>query len=96
MKAAPSIPAAKIRMMQASLRCLVFGLLALLPVFGLPFALGALWISGQVRVQEKYFWNPARPYRLLGVACAAIGALIWSSVDALLVLRACDAYISGS
>jgi hypothetical protein len=94
MKTALSIPAAKIRMMKASIRCLVFGLLALVPVFGLPFAFGALWVSGRARAQEKYFWNPARPYRLLGVACAAIGAVIWTAVDALLVLRACNAYIS--
>jgi len=69
------IPAAKIKMMKGSIRCLIFGLLGLLPIIGLPFALAALWVSGQIRAKEKLFWNAARPYRLWGVACAAVGAL---------------------
>ena len=83
----------KIRMMKASIRCLVFGLLGLLPVIGLPFALAALWISGQVRVKEKRFWNAARPYRILGVVCAAVGAILWSIVDTLLIFRSFSNYI---
>ena len=82
------IPAAKINMMKGSIRCLIFGLLALLPVIGLPFGLAALWISGGVRVKEKLFWNPARPCRVWGVACAAIGAVVWSVVDALMIFHA--------
>ena len=83
-----NIPAAKIKMMKASIRCLIFGLLGLLPIIGLPFALAALWLSGLVRAKEKLFWNAARPYRIWGVACAAIGAVVWSVVDALLIARA--------
>jgi len=79
--------AAKIRMLQASVRCLVFGLLGLVPVVGLPFALAALWISGQVRRQEKQLWNAARPYRLIGVACAALGAVCWTGVLIIAVFR---------
>ncbi|HZL77343.1 MAG TPA: hypothetical protein VFC17_00645 [Candidatus Limnocylindrales bacterium] len=82
------IPAAKIKMMKTSIRCLIFGLLGLLPIIGLPFALAALWLSGRVRAKEKLFWNAARPYRIWGVACAAIGAVVWSVVDALLIARA--------
>ena len=37
-----NIPAAKIKMMKASIRCLIFGVLSLLPVIGLPFGLAAL------------------------------------------------------
>ena len=88
MNAAP-----KIQMLQGSLRCFVFGLLGLLPVIGLPFALAALWVSGRVRVKEKLFWNAARPYRLWGIACAAFGAVIWSVVDTLLIYHAFNKYI---
>ena len=88
------IPAVKIKMMKGSIRCLVFGLLGLLPVIGLPFALAALWVSGQVRAWEKQFWNAARPYRICGVACATLGAMVWSLVDMFLIFRACNSYIS--
>ena len=84
----------KIQMLQGSLRCFLFGLLGLLPVIGLPFALAALWVSGRVRAKEKQFWNAARPYRLWGIACATFGAVIWSIVGALLIFRAVDKYIS--
>lgn len=85
---------AKIQMLRGSLRCFGFGLLGLLPVIGLPFALAALWVSGRVRVKEKIFWNAARPYRLWGITCAAFGAVLWSVVDTLLIFRAFDKYIS--
>ena len=42
----------KIQMLNGSKRCFIYGLLALIPVLGLPFAVGALWISGQVRAKE--------------------------------------------
>ena len=88
MKATPTIAVQKIKMMKASLRCLTFGLLGLLPIIGLPFALAAAWTSGCVRKQEKIFWNPARPQRLLGFICAIVGAVIWTSVDSFLIFRA--------
>jgi hypothetical protein len=86
------IPAAKIRMMKTSIHCLIYGLLGLLPIIGLPFALGALWISGHTRLTEKQFWNPAKSYRICGVACAAIGAVVWSVVDMLLIYQAFNSY----
>jgi len=74
------VPAAKIKMMKGSIRCLIFGLLALVPAIGLPFGLAALWISGRVRLAEKLYWNPAKPYRICGVACGAIGTILWTSI----------------
>jgi hypothetical protein len=70
----------KIRMMKLSIRCFIDGLLGLIPVIGLPFALAALWFSGRVRQQEKRFWNAARPYRIGGVVCGAVGAILWSGI----------------
>lgn len=83
-----NIPAAKIKMMKASIRCLVFGVLGLIPVIGLPFALAALWISGRIRLKERQFWNAARPYRICGVVCAALGTVLWGFVLAMLVYHA--------
>jgi hypothetical protein len=78
-------PAAKLKMLQASLRCLVFGLLGLLPAVGLPFALAALWLSGRIRRQEQRFWNAAKPYRLIGLICAALGTIGWFMVGGLII-----------
>ena len=92
MKPTPAIPEAKIKMMKDSLRCLILGLLGLLPIVGLPFAIAALWVSGRARVHEKHLWNPARPHRIFGVLCAAFGAIIWCGVDMILIQRAFMGY----
>jgi hypothetical protein len=94
MKAVPTIAAVKIKMMKASLRCLTFGLLGLLPIIGVPFALAALWASFSARKREKHFWNPARSHRIVGLICAAFGALIWGAVDTILIYHACNNYIN--
>jgi hypothetical protein len=86
---------AKIQMLKGSLRCFVFGLLGLLPVIGLPFALAALWVSGRVRLHEKVFWNAARPYRIWGIVCATFGAVLWSTLDTLFIYQAINNYGSG-
>lgn len=79
---------AKIRMLNSSMRCFVFGLLGLIPLIGLPFAFSALWISGRARVKEKQFWNAARPYRIWGVACAAAGTIFWGFILMLIIYSA--------
>lgn len=93
MKDIPSNAAVKLKMMKASIRCLAFGLLGLLPLIGVPFALAGLWASFSARRQERYFWNPARPHRIIGLICAAFGALIWSAVDTILIYNAVNSYI---
>jgi hypothetical protein len=77
----------KIQMLKSSMRCFIYGLLGLLPLFGLPFALAALFISGRVRVKEKLFWNAARPYRLWGMVCASIGLIFWSGIYIFVIAR---------
>ena len=81
-------PSAKIRMLKSSLRCFVFGLLGLLPLIGLPFALAALWMGGRIRLQEKHLWNAARPYRIWGVVCAALGTVFWGFLLTLVICHA--------
>jgi hypothetical protein len=78
----------KIQMLKGSMRCFTYGLLGLLPVFGLPFALAALFISGRVRSTEKLFWNAAQPYRLWGMVCASIGLIFWSGIYIFVIARA--------
>ena len=77
---------AKIRMLNGSTRCLVFGVLGLIPVIGLPFAFAALWISGRVRVMERQMWNAAQPNRIWGVICAAAGPIFWGFILFLITL----------
>jgi hypothetical protein len=84
--------AAKIKMMKASLRCLFLGLLGLLPVIGLPFAILALVTSGTVRSGQKFYWNPARPYWLSGVICAALGTIFWSFILTIILYHAVYPY----
>jgi hypothetical protein len=70
--------AAKIRMINASLRCFTFGLLALLPFIGIPFGIVALVYAGKARVAEKQFWNPARPYMMIGGTVASLCVILWT------------------
>ena len=88
------IATAKIKMMKGSLRCLTLGRLGLLPIIGPPFALAALWASFSARRQEQRFWNPAKPQRILGLICAAAGALLWSVVDTILIYHAATNYVN--
>jgi membrane protease YdiL (CAAX protease family) len=78
---------AKIQMLKASLECFVFGLLGLLPLIGLPFAVAALVVSGKVRVRQKNIWNAARSYWMWGVVCGVIGAVLWSVMDTILIFH---------
>src|SRR4051812_41858909 len=85
MKPAPGAAATKIKMLQASMQCLGFGLFSFVPILGFPFAIAALWISGRVRVMEKQHWNAARGHRIVGTLCATITSIVWFFVIALLV-----------
>jgi hypothetical protein len=78
----------KIQMLKGSMRCFACGLVSLIPLFGFPFAIAALWISGRVRVAERNFWNAARPYRVWGGICAALSMGFWSFVLILIIARA--------
>jgi len=90
MKNPTTIAAQKIEMMQTSILCLTFGLLGLVPVIGLMFALAALLVSARARKSERGLWNPARPHRIAGLICAALGLLVWSVVDTLLIYHQFD------
>jgi len=82
--AAPGDALAKVAMLQNSLRCLIFGLLGLLPILGLPFAVASLVLAGKVRQAERHHWNPARAYCLWGGAAAALGTIFWFIIGVLI------------
>ena len=77
--------AAKLRMMNESIRCLVLGVLSLIPIIGVGCAVSALWYSYSARRREKFFWNPAKAQRIIGLVFASLGALVWSVVDTYLI-----------
>jgi hypothetical protein len=83
----------KIRMIQRSMDSLMLSLVGLVPVVGLPFSLAALYDAGCARVLEKTYWNPARTHRRLGVALGALGAVVWSVVDTLLMFQLLNDYL---
>ena len=56
----------RIAAVKSSLRCFVYGLLGLVPVIGLPFAVAATLRGRQVPGAEGPDWNPADRY--LGAA----------------------------
>jgi hypothetical protein len=77
---------AKIRMLKCSLHCYVCGLLGLLPVIGLPFAIAALVMSGNVRAGQKKYWNAGRPCWIWGLVCAIVGPVFWGFILFLIIL----------
>jgi hypothetical protein len=82
------VSSAKIRMLKGSLECFTLGLLGLLPVIGLPFAIGGLVVSRKALAGQKRYWNAARAYWILGLVCALLGTITWSIVDTILVVHA--------
>jgi len=93
MKEAAADP--RIGMLKGSLMCCVCELLGLLPVIGLPSALAALWNSHRIRIREKQFWNAARPYRIGGALCAAVGTVFWSFVLMLILCNMATGDVAG-
>lgn len=79
--------AAKIKMINASLRCFTFGLLALIPFIGICFGIIALYYAGKVRVAEKQLWNPARTYAMIGGAVAGLCSILWAILAAIILLN---------
>jgi len=66
----------KIEVIQRSLRCFTLGLIGILPLLGVPFALFALDNFRQVRRGLGTQWNPARTYLRWGLATAISGLFL--------------------
>jgi hypothetical protein len=83
---------AKLKMMQASTRCIALGLMSLFPVLGACYVPSALWYSWSARRREKFFWNPAQPHRIVGLVSASLGGLFWGGVDTIWIYQHCNPY----
>ena len=79
-------PAEKVRVIQQSLRCFVFGLLSLIPLLGLPFAILAVARHLNACSQGEREWNPAKPYLVWGFGLAWLGGLISLGALAIIVV----------
>jgi hypothetical protein len=73
-------PADRIRAIDDSLRCLVYGCLGFIPLVGLAFSGFAIYHHARVSNQVGSGWNPARRYLLAGYVLAWITGLIWLGV----------------
>ncbi len=78
---------AKIKMINASMRCFTFGMLALLPIIGIPFGIIALVYAGKARAGQKKFWNPAHAHVLAGGLVAALCTILWSFIFILIIFN---------
>jgi hypothetical protein len=66
----------RIRIIERSLRCFVFGLLSLIPVLGVPMSLLAWWHGHAVHRTARGKWNPARRYAVWGSSLAWWGFVV--------------------
>ena len=71
-----STPFDKVQVIERSLRCFTCGLLGLLPLVGLPFAVTALFDSFRITNRKGTIWNPADRYLSVGTSCAALGLIL--------------------
>lgn len=91
----PSSPKERVRLLDRSLRCFVFGMLSLIPVLGLPMSILAWWHGHVASRQSKGQWNPARHYVLWGRALAWLGCLVTFVLFPLLLLAIANADLAG-
>jgi hypothetical protein len=61
---------------ESALRCFTCGLLALVPLLGLPFAVTAVILYTKSSRHSADDWHPARRYALLGLTFALVGSFV--------------------
>ena len=66
----------KVRIIEESLRCYIFGWLSFLPVVGLAFGPLALLSFRSARIESGTQWNPASRYLKCGAVLACFGFLV--------------------
>lgn len=80
------LPEQRIRMLEGSLACFVYGWLSLLPIVGLAFSLLGIRSYASVRLESAGEWNAAQPYLTAGMILAGIGGLLSALEFGLLML----------
>jgi hypothetical protein len=71
----PDLPESRIAAIRLSLRCLVWGLLSLIPLLGLVFGLLAVADSRSARAVRSGLWNPGCTLVRAGLVLASLGFL---------------------
>ena len=66
----------RIQMLEWSLRCFGLGIIALIPVVGLPAALISIFYFVRVRLRSCEQWNAASPYLLAGIWLSGLGLFL--------------------
>jgi hypothetical protein len=66
----------KVLALQAALRCFTCGLLALVPIIGLPFAIAAMVLKTRASGHAPDDWHVAHRYAMLGMLFATLGLLL--------------------
>ena len=66
----------KLRTIELSMRCFVFGLVSLIPILGLPLSVLALVTFRKLLSESAGQWNPAKYYWIWGAILGGIGGLI--------------------
>lgn len=80
-------PFDKIDVIQRSLRCFVCGLIALIPVVGMPFAVVAIGDFLRVNWDKGVIWNPAKRYLQTGLVCAVAGLLLETLLGSIIFIE---------
>ena len=81
-----------IEIMEMSLKCFRFGMLGVLPFFGLPLAARSLSYYSRVWRAQSGLWNPARDYWRWGGYFALFGLIFCQVVPIALLAVAVYAY----
>ena len=79
-------PTLRIRLIERSMRCYVFGVVGLIPLIGLGPSLLAIWLYASVWSESKEDWNPAKRYLTLGFCLGWSGVLISTLTVVLFIL----------
>lgn len=66
----------RVAAIESSLRCFACGLLALVPLFGVPFAVASVILYTKSSTHSVGDWNPARRYALFGLTFALVGTFV--------------------
>jgi hypothetical protein len=82
----PTAPMTKAEMIERSLRCFVFGLIGLLPVIGIPFAVLSVRQYLRVKYGTGEMWNPAHRYCFWGGVCARMGLSLFLLVPGVVII----------
>jgi hypothetical protein len=70
-------PLSKPELIQCSLRCFAFGVLGLLPMIGIPFALHSVVLYNRARRGQGDLWNPASRFLFWGGVCGRMSLAIF-------------------